>query len=134
MFDVAYNLSVQLATPSHCPLRRRRSSLTGPAHLSFSAHHPLRLGRTCDLCRMFWKLFVNFLAEANSHCRLLFDFVLQMTTHDYQSIRSLLHSIRERSGYFHFALTSAPFHPILSTPLFQFIRFSRISASQQLPV
>ena len=88
-FDVAYNLSVQFATPSYCPLRRRQYSLTSPAHLSFSVHHPLRLGHTCDLCRMFWKLFADFPAETNSHFRILYNFVLQPTMHDDQSVRSL---------------------------------------------
>ena len=133
-----YNLSVQLATPSlqdhytnvlafpsHCPLRRLRSSLTSPKHLSFSVHRPLRLGHTCGLCRTFWKLFVNFLAETNNHPRTLYNFVLQPMAHDDQSAHSLLHNIHERPGCFHFTLTSATFLPTFSTPLFQLIRFSK---------
>ena len=113
VFDVAYNLSVQFATPSYCPLRRRQYSLTSPAHLSFSVHHPLRLGHTCDLCRMFWKLFADFPAETNSHFRILYNFVLRPTMHDDQSVRSLYTDFSDFS--------SNSFDPTLSAcPLLKF--------------
>ena len=77
-------------------------------------HRLLRLGCTCDLRRTFWKLSVNFLAVTNSHCRLLFGFVLQTTTHVDPSARSLLHGIRERSGCFTLLCRSHSLRPSAS--------------------